>query len=99
MLNAKQGGIKYYFWVFGITWPGIEPQFLASTLTIMQITDIIWVPNSSVNIVNYWTTYTDDLLIVVKACVETATVSRIDNSVPEIFQNNTPQVWIQNFSL
>ena len=25
MLSVKQGGIKYHFWVFGITPPGIEP--------------------------------------------------------------------------
>ena len=25
MLSVKQGGIKYYFWVFGMTRPGIEP--------------------------------------------------------------------------
>ena len=28
MLSIKQGGIKYYFWVFGMTRPGIEPQSL-----------------------------------------------------------------------
>ena len=26
MLSVKQGGIKQYFWVFGMTRPGIEPQ-------------------------------------------------------------------------
>ena len=26
MLSVKQSGIKYIFWVFGKTWPGIEPQ-------------------------------------------------------------------------
>ena len=25
MLSVKQGGIKYHFWVFGMTRPGIEP--------------------------------------------------------------------------
>ena len=25
-LSVKLGGIKYYFWVFGVTWPGIEPR-------------------------------------------------------------------------
>ena len=25
MLSIKQGGIKYHFWVFGITRPEIEP--------------------------------------------------------------------------
>ena len=24
MLSVKQCGIKYHFWVFGLTWPGIE---------------------------------------------------------------------------
>ena len=27
MLNIKQVGIKYHFLVFGMTQPGIEPQF------------------------------------------------------------------------
>ena len=26
MLSVKQGGIKYHFCVFGMTWPGIEPR-------------------------------------------------------------------------
>ena len=26
MLSVKQGGVKYHFWVFGITRPMIEPQ-------------------------------------------------------------------------
>ena len=26
MLSVKQEDIKYYFWVFGMTRPGIEPQ-------------------------------------------------------------------------
>ena len=37
MLSVKQGGIKYYFWVFGMTRPGIEPISpgpLMNTLTI-----------------------------------------------------------------
>ena len=25
MLSVKQEGIKYHFWVFGMTRPGIEP--------------------------------------------------------------------------
>ena len=40
MLKVKQGGIKYYFWVFGMTPPGIEfwsPRPLANTLTIMPM--------------------------------------------------------------
>ena len=35
MLHAKQGAIKYIFWVFGMTRPGIEPRSpgpLANTL-------------------------------------------------------------------
>ena len=27
ILRIKQAGIKYYFWVFGLTHTGIEPQF------------------------------------------------------------------------
>ena len=37
VLSVKQGGIKYHFWVFGITLPGIElqsPGPLANTLLI-----------------------------------------------------------------
>ena len=37
MLSVKQRGIKYYFWVFGMTRPGIEllyPGPLANTLLI-----------------------------------------------------------------
>ena len=26
MLSVKQGSIKYNFWVFGMTLPGIEPR-------------------------------------------------------------------------
>ena len=40
MLSVKQGSMKYHFWVFGMTRPGIEP--LANTQTIM--------PTSSVNV-------------------------------------------------
>ena len=29
----KQGGIKYHFWVFGMTRPGIEPRLLANNLS------------------------------------------------------------------
>ena len=35
LLIVKQGGIKYHFYVFGMTWPGIEPRSsgpLANTL-------------------------------------------------------------------
>ena len=37
MLSVKQGGIKYHFWVFGMTRPGTEPwspEPLANTLHI-----------------------------------------------------------------
>ena len=27
MQSVKQSGIKYHFWVFGMTRPGIEPRF------------------------------------------------------------------------
>ena len=40
MLSLKQGGIKYHFWVFGMTRPGIEPRSprpLANTLSIMPM--------------------------------------------------------------
>ena len=39
MLNVNQGGNKYHFWVFGMTWPVIEHRFpgpLANTLPIKQ---------------------------------------------------------------
>ena len=26
MMSARQGGFKYNLWVFGMTWPGIEPR-------------------------------------------------------------------------
>ena len=38
MLSVKQSSIKYHFWVFGMTRPGIEPSSpgaLAKTLIIM----------------------------------------------------------------
>ena len=50
MLSVKQGGIEYpffflfFFWVFGMTWPGIEPRSpgpLANTLTIMPMSGIL----------------------------------------------------------
>ena len=44
MLSVKQGGIKYHFWVFGITRPGIEPRSpepLASTLTILPMARLL----------------------------------------------------------
>ena len=50
MLSVKQGGIKYHFWVFGITRPGIEPRSpgpLANTLTIMPMSGITLLKKSS----------------------------------------------------
>ena len=40
MLSVKQGGTNYNFWVFSMTWPGIEPLSpgpLANTLLIRSI--------------------------------------------------------------
>ena len=37
MLSVKQGYMKYYFWVFGMIWLGIEPgspELLVKTLLI-----------------------------------------------------------------
>ena len=42
MLSVKQGGIKYHFWVFGMTPPGSEaksPWPLANTLFYIIIKD------------------------------------------------------------
>ena len=36
MLSVKQGGIKYHFWVFGMTWSGIEYHW-RTLLTIMPM--------------------------------------------------------------
>ena len=44
MLSVNQGGIKYHFWVFGMTRPGIEPRSpgsLANTLLIIPIAQLI----------------------------------------------------------
>ena len=44
LLRVKQGGIKYHFWVFGMTQPEIKPRSpgpLANTLTII-ISAFIW---------------------------------------------------------
>ena len=46
MLHVKQGGIKYHFWVFGMTRPGVElrsPGPLANSLTIMPISSILFI--------------------------------------------------------
>ena len=43
LLSVMQVGIKYHFWVFGMTRPEIEPRSsgsLANTLTIMPISGI-----------------------------------------------------------
>ena len=43
MLSVKQGSVKYYFLVFAMTWPRIEPRSpepLANTLLIRPIHDI-----------------------------------------------------------
>ena len=40
ILSVKQGGIKYHFWVFGMTRLGIEPRYpgpLVNTLTIIPV--------------------------------------------------------------
>ena len=41
MLSVKQEHIKYHFWIFGMTWRGIEtpsPGLLAKALLIMPLT-------------------------------------------------------------
>ena len=43
MLSVKQGGIKYYFWVFGMTRPRIEPRSpgtMANSVTIVPMPDM-----------------------------------------------------------
>ena len=44
LLSVKQGSIKYhFFWVFGMTWPGIEPRSprpLANTLSTRPVVKI-----------------------------------------------------------
>ena len=40
MLSVKQGGIKYHFWVFGMTWPGIEPRSPGPFANILLIRPI-----------------------------------------------------------
>ena len=39
MLSVKQGGIKYYFWVFGITRPGTEPWSPGPLASVPNITE------------------------------------------------------------
>ena len=40
MLSVKQGGIKYHFWVFGMTRPEIEPRSLRIVANILLIRPI-----------------------------------------------------------
>ena len=40
MPSIKQGGIKYHFWVFGMTRPGIEPQSPGPLVNILFIRSI-----------------------------------------------------------
>ena len=50
MLSVKQGSIKYHFWIFGITWPGIELHStgpLLNTVTKRQLHDKIAIYESS----------------------------------------------------
>ena len=46
MLCAKQAGVKYHFWLFGMTQPGIEPRSpgpLAKILIIMPVYIYIYI--------------------------------------------------------
>ena len=52
MLSVKQGGIKYHFWVFGMTRPRIEPRSpgpLANTLTARPMSGNFIHINSSIS--------------------------------------------------
>ena len=42
MLSVKQYDIKYYFWVFGMTRAGIEPQFSGSLVNTLLIRPILY---------------------------------------------------------
>ena len=42
MLSVEQGGIKYYFWVFCMTWPEIEPRSPGSLSNTQPIRLMIW---------------------------------------------------------
>ena len=42
MLSVKQGGIKYHFLSFGMTWPEIETQSPAPLMNILLISPIAW---------------------------------------------------------
>ena len=37
MLSVKQGGIKYHFWDFGMTRPGIEPRSPGPSANTLKI--------------------------------------------------------------
>ena len=42
MLSVKEGGISYHFWVFGMTWPVVEPWSpgpLSNTLLIRPMVE------------------------------------------------------------
>ena len=59
MLSIKQGGIKYHFWVFSMTRPGIEPRspgLLANTQLIRPMTrDKINVANRNIHrLIWFW---------------------------------------------
>ena len=41
MLSDKKGGIKYYFLVFGMTRPGIEPQPSGPSANTLLIRPIV----------------------------------------------------------
>ena len=43
MLSIKQGGIKYYFWVFGMTQHAIEPQSPVNTLPTPSFKIVLFV--------------------------------------------------------
>ena len=54
MLSVKQGGIKYRFWVFGMTQPGIEPRSprpLANTLTARPMSGSLIIIRSKIIII------------------------------------------------
>ena len=42
MLIIKPGGIKYYFWVFGMTPPGIEPLYHVPLVNIPTTMPMVW---------------------------------------------------------
>ena len=57
MPSAKLGGIKYHFWVFGMTQPGIEPRFpmpLTKNNFWMCLHVMKLIPCSYILIINCW---------------------------------------------